>query len=93
MTYKGARHGYVFDREVEPTDDISDINRKFCIKIKKKAIASTKLNVKANTEYFAEKENLTNYTPHTDDGFKQYKREIAQQQLDTVGKIKLPWER
>jgi len=86
MTYKGARHGYVFDREETPSADISDINQEYCIKMKKKAIASTKQSVKANTEFFNENENL-NYTPNADDGFKTYNRFT---EIDTVGKINLP---
>ncbi len=90
MTYKGARHGYIF------TDDDEahiDYMQQYRFKMKKKAIASTKQSIKSNTEYFNENEKLkTDYIPHTDDGFKTYKR-TALLEIDTVGKIKLPWER
>lgn len=72
----------------EEVNDFSDINRQYFIKSKKEAIASTKESVKANTLFFNENENL-NYAPH-DDGFKTYKKTKP---LDTVGKIKLPWDK
>lgn len=74
--------------EEDSATDFSDINRQYFIKSKKKYIARTKESVKANTLFFNENENL-NYAPH-DDGFKTYKKT---EQLDTVGKIKLPWDK
>ncbi len=71
----------------EPQEEVKDFIQIFREKEMAKAIkiARTKM---PKQQYF--NENL-NYTPK-DDGFKTYKRE-TEQQLDTVGKIKLPWER
>lgn len=90
MTAKGTtgkRYGYVFDDNDNEVDASNpDYIQIFKDKLRKKAIAQARENM-PKQQYF--NENL-NYIPHTDDGFKTYSRIT---EVDTVGKIKFPWDR